>query len=198
MCRWLLATVFSLVVPWAPPAMACTPFDKVMIFFAYGSAEVSSYSMRVIQQAGGGRPGQMLPAACQSFVITGHVDTAEVASSGSHLAISRAEAVGRAVIGSRGGRVVQIEDRPNELLVQTGPDVQEAQNRFAQVKWTLATKGLRRCDPTTKIDPGAPTTTCGTPNYYACYLELEDGTVCNFSNVPNPNPVKYSVIDNRE
>src|SRR5438094_4095038 len=104
----LLAAVFAIALPWSVPAVACSIISEAMIFFAYGSADLNPHALRTIQLAGKGRPGQMLPSACQSFVVTGYVDTAEAATFDPNLAVARAAAVGHALEQQRGGRVVQI------------------------------------------------------------------------------------------
>jgi hypothetical protein len=175
-------------------ALACSYITNTMIFFPFGSAELSPQVMKQIQSMGFGPPGQRLPAGCQSFELVGHTDTAEAAEADGNLSIARAEVVQRALEQQRGGRVVRISGRPDQLLVVTGPAVKEPQNRRVTVQWTSATKGRTRCDPVTENDQSGPLTTCGIPKYAACYFELEDGTVCNFRNVPNPNPAKYSVV----
>jgi hypothetical protein len=59
--------------------------------------------------------------------------------------------------------------------------------RWAVINWSLA-KGRYRCDPAIERKPNS----CGYDTS-SCYWELTDGTICNFNNVPDPNPAKYSV-----
>ncbi len=52
--------------------------------------------------------------------------------------------------------------------------------------------GRLRCDPTSK-NPITPNGANCQTEYTRCYVELEDGTICNYDNVPNPNSAQYSV-----
>jgi len=52
--------------------------------------------------------------------------------------------------------------------------------------------GRTRCDPTSKNPKYVDGANCE-PRYTQCYQQLEDGTVCNYDNVPEPNPTRYSM-----
>ena len=51
----------------------------------------------------------------------------------------------------------------------------------------------RYCDPASKNPRFTNHSGDCEVDYKLCYWQLADGTICNFDNVPDPNPVKYSV-----
>jgi hypothetical protein len=162
-----------------------------MIFFPPDSAELSAQSLSTIWSAGSARIGQRVPAACESFSVVGHIDAAEATRPDSKLDVARADAV-RLALEKRGASVVQVEGRSGqESLVKTAPGVAEPQNRRAIISWSRAAKGRVRCDPATRQQ--AHSAAC-IGEYGACYVELYDGTICNYDGVPDPNPERYSVV----
>lgn len=195
MSRLVRCLFIAMTAAWVPPALACSPATyQFYVFFDLNSAELSSQALSTIWGAGTARNGLRLPAACESFVVIGHTDAAEGAVPGTKLDIVRADAVRRA-LEVRGSRAIQVEGRlSQQLLVLTPPDA-EWRNRRVWLKSTKESGGRARCDPSTINDQTLAPTTCGyPPKYGACYRELDDSTICNFDDVPEPNPERYSVI----
>jgi hypothetical protein len=168
----------------ASAAFACSPAILTPLYFDFGSASLGEkYSRAAL---GNFAFLKSVNPKCAFVVITASADQGE---GGEPLASKRLDAAKRFFIeagflpnniqGDYYGSAVAL---PRDVLRQV----------VFQWRWG---KGKMRCDPATKSDPKEPGTTCGRPNYHACYLELEDGTVCNINNVPDPRPARYSVID---
>jgi hypothetical protein len=136
---------------------------------------------------------QKLPAACKQFVVIGRADRAEAATPKLRIDLARAEAVRRALAQKGIDDGVGVEGRMGELLVPTAPGVKEPQNRNVLVRWDRPTRaeGRLRCGPATKQQAFPPACV---GEYGACYFELNDGTICNYDGVRDPNPQRYSVI----
>jgi hypothetical protein len=179
-------------------ALACSsaagPFS---LFFEFGSAQISAQGRNTIKQVAtiaASKAKAHLPASCERLTILGQADTAEAAVPGGRIDVARAEAVLNALDEQGVPRgLAETEGRMGKKnYVDTGPGVREPQNRNAVVLW-IRGEGRLRCDPATKFMPSEPPSLCG-ETYRECYWELKDGTICNFSDAPSPNPVQYSTI----
>ena len=180
----------------AGSAYACSEYGEALIFFDFKSPQLSVQAMNTLEQAAGvqrRKLEQKLPAACEQFVLIGHADTAEAMTPEVRIDLARAEAVRRALAQKGIDAGIRVEGRMGELLVPTGPGVKEPQNRTVQIKWDQPSRatGHLRCDPATKQQAFPPACV---GEYGACYFELNDGTICNYNGVPDPNPQRYSVI----
>lgn len=132
-----------------------------------------------------------LAPTCERIVVSGFADTAEAAVAGNRIDVNRAETIRDALVnGGVPKDWIETKGMKGTLRIETGPGVREPQNRNAVAAWVWRS-GRYRCDPASK-KAGPPA--CLEGEYRACYLELTDGTVCNFDNVPDPNPQKYSVV----
>jgi hypothetical protein len=74
-----------------------------------------------------------------------------------------------------------------KISLQVGPAPQRVQVNHYGVS------GRSYCDPTSKNPAYVDGANCQ-ERYTRCYVQLEDGTVCNYANVPNPNPVQYPIV----
>jgi hypothetical protein len=162
-----------------------------MIFFDFESVDLSKPQQKAMLEQFQRVLARGLPRRCASVTIRGMTDTAEAATPDKRLGTARAEAVRDAMVRAGYSKDdIKIEGfAGTNLLVPTGPGVREPQNRRAEFDWTYG-KGRFRCDPASKNE--GPFNTCSAA-YNRCYWELTDGTICNFEQVPNPNPATYSV-----
>ncbi len=195
MHRLLILAALMIAARGAGSAYACSGYQEVLVFFDFSSTELSPHAMTTLDQAARASRSklkQKLPATCEQFALTGHADTAEAATPDVRIDLARAEAVRRALVQKGIDGTIRVEGRMGELLVPTGPAVREPQNRNVVVRWNLSRQdtGRFRCDPATK-QQAFPPACIG--EYGACYFELNDGTICNFEGVPDPNPQRYSV-----
>lgn len=172
------------------PASACS-WTSFMIFFDYGSADLNSPRQKSTLEQFQRVVALQLPRKCTSVTVRGMTDTAEAATPDKRLGRARAEAVRDAMV--RAGypkEDIKIDSfEGTNLLVPTEPSVREPQNRRVEFDWVYG-KGRFRCDPASKSE--GPFNTCSEA-YSRCYWELTDGTICNFRQVPSPNPTTYSV-----
>jgi hypothetical protein len=187
--RLLCATLATIVV--ADPAQACMPIVHD-VYFDFGSTEVRlpQHLKTIALFAASSTPARRpLAPKCERIVVSGSVDSAEAQTTGDRLGVARAETVRDALVAA-GVRREWIDIKVGKPEIETGPGVREPRNRRVSADWVWQ-PGTYRCDPASEHTGPAPT--CA-GKYAACYLELADGTVCNFQNVPDPNRRKYSVV----
>lgn len=179
----------------ATAAFASSP-NEVTTFFDYESAEVKAGQQAVILEgwARSNRIGNSrVSEKCEALIVMGFADAAEQDLINRRLEMERAEAV-RGFISRKGGvplhRIVAIGMGKKFYSVKTSSGVKEATNRVTLAHWTW-NKGHWRCDPSSK----SSSPPLGGPShlFHACYLALDDGTVCNPHEVPDANPSRYSV-----
>lgn len=184
---WLLLTGLCLDVG---NARACS-FFVLETFFESGSAEIRGAEQTDPLESFSGRFHELaskVPVQCIGAVVYGYQDSAEATMPGTRMDASRAEAVRKFLVEKGGLPKERIELKPmgDKPFMPTG-NAQERQNRVAATFWKWG-EGRWRCDPESATSPPI----CGR-KFRTCYLELTDGTVCNFDSVRDPNPTKYSV-----
>jgi hypothetical protein len=195
-----LAPTAALLAVMDNAAFACSPAlgPMVLFFFDTGSSAFNRQHESpeaMIKQV---MPRGVSPKCYSLVVVDGHADKAEAMTPEVRVDLARAEAVREALVRAGMPREsIEIAGRmADEPVISTAPGVSEPRNRRVVVSWSQTWgAGRERCDPATLNDQSVrPVTTCGIPKYAACYWELTDGTICNFGDVPDPNPQRYSVI----
>ena len=187
--RWLTVAAIMMTAL-TSSAFACSPIRTYTFFFDFRSTAMFRPTLEFMSR-NLLRPG--LSASCRQYTILGHADTAEANTLEIRVDIERAQAVRDAMVAAGAPQqAIRVEGAmARQLLVPTGPNVREPQNRRVEVTWSEAS-GRRHCDPEVERVEPKVVTTCGGPA--ACYVELSDGTICNFDGVPDPNPQRYSII----
>ncbi|NWH07512.1 MAG: OmpA family protein [Alphaproteobacteria bacterium] len=133
---WVYDTTDLTLPAWEESAAPVTPAPALSVpveitaYFYYESAKLSSESMAVLDQA--------VPKAGAAYLIIGHVDTSEAASSadeGAALSLARAQAVRTRLI-ALGVAEQEMDVRgagAAEPAVVTGPGIKEPLNRRVQI-----------------------------------------------------------------
>src|SRR5207247_1395060 len=159
---------------------ACSPVPPSEVVFAFKSSELSGerYAFNSLRE----RFGKVNPK-CVHFTIWAYSDREEVRASDARLASMRGEAVKRRLveIGFLSQSVTVAAFDGKEPLNDMPPGMGDPQNRLARVEVREST-GTRRCDPEVERAGAGTVGPCGGPA--ACYVELSDGTICNFDDVP--------------
>jgi hypothetical protein len=163
-------------------ANACSPPPTPMLYFGYGTAELKESDVRAV------RNGLLLPASVEPKCVLFEISVTSDPSEGGEQVGSKRLAAAKRLLIDAGFSSSNLKGQQSVTRMAQPRD--SFGIRRAELKWTWA-RGKMRCDPTTKQQPFPPA--CQ-GDYAACYLELEDGTVCNINNVPDPNPTRYSAV----
>ncbi len=167
-------------------AEACSLSQISPVFFDYKSAGVvpstTKSTLRSLQRF------QSVGSKCWMFRVSVISHPEETEAGNDLLGVKRAEAAKNMLVDA-GFPVGNIEARHRIGDRKRPPDPLGWDHR-AEVDWAEA-DGVWRCDPESRNENANP---AACERKYACYLELSDGTVCNFYNVPDPNGRRYSLI----
>lgn len=176
----------------AAHAEACSPVPPTYIYFQSNSAELGKQKGAVDRFKE--RFGKINPK-CVNFRLSVRAESSEANVSDGSLLSNRADAVTRRLVelGFEPGRIRLVrldvlDPRPVEPGKITVPE------SYVKIEDGFS-KGRIRCDPATRNESSHPAACIG--EYRHCYLEMEDGTICNIYNVPDPNPQKYSVTSDK-
>ena len=178
MKRWhLLSMPFCLPFV-AAVAIACSPPLPLVIGFELNSAALS------IQATSALRPVvekvRKYGPKCSSMIVVAATTGGVAGSVESNLDAERVDRI----------KSFLIEQGVGSELIKTSVAGGPPGSRV-QVDWYGAS-GRVLCDPTSKNPDYTGGANCQ-PEYTRCIVQLPDGTVCNFGNVPDPNPARYSV-----
>jgi outer membrane protein OmpA-like peptidoglycan-associated protein len=118
------------VPPPAPPTPTATP-KQFIVFFGFNKSNLTSDAQRVVAEAAAAAKA----SGSASILVTGHTDTVGSNRYNDRLSMRRANAVKDELVrqGIGAGQISAVGKGETELLVQTGDNVKEPQNRRATI-----------------------------------------------------------------
>jgi outer membrane protein OmpA-like peptidoglycan-associated protein len=124
------APVSTYVPPPQPPQPGPQP-KQFIVFFGFNKSNLTSDAQRVVAEAAGAAKSM----GSASILVTGHTDTVGSNRYNDRLSMRRANAVKDELVrqGIGAGQISAIGKGETELLVQTGDNVKEPQNRRATI-----------------------------------------------------------------
>lgn len=120
------------------PAFAqstCMPMDY-RVFFNWNSTEMPPEAEEVVLAMLNGARSRMADGCrIRTVVVTGHVDTSEIAiGAGDRLSTERARGIADIFVRVGAPRnIVNARGMPQDLMMPTGPNVREPMNRHASI-----------------------------------------------------------------
>lgn len=120
----------AVYVPPPPPPMAAAP-KQFIVFFGFNKSNLTSDAQRVVAEAASAAK----QSGSASILVTGHTDTVGSNRYNDRLSSRRANAVKDELVrqGIGAGQITAVGKGETELLVQTGDNVKEPQNRRATI-----------------------------------------------------------------
>ena len=117
--------------PAPPPAPAVQPARQFIVFFGFNKSNLTPEALDVIKEAADAAKSQ----GSASILVVGHTDTVGSNKYNDALALRRSGAVKAGLVaeGVAGGSISTSGKGESELLVQTGDNVKEPQNRRATI-----------------------------------------------------------------
>jgi OmpA-OmpF porin, OOP family len=118
------------VPPPAPPTPTAAP-KQFIVFFGFNKSNLTSDAQRVVAEAAAAAKA----SGSASILVTGHTDTVGSNRYNDRLSMRRANAVKDELVrqGIGAGQITAMGKGETELLVQTGDNVKEPQNRRATI-----------------------------------------------------------------
>lgn len=118
------------VPPPAPPTPTAAP-KQFIVFFGFNKSNLTSDAQRVVAEAAAAAKS----SGSASILVTGHTDTVGSNRYNDRLSMRRAGAVKDELVrqGIGAGQITAVGKGETELLVQTGDNVKEPQNRRATI-----------------------------------------------------------------
>ena len=157
-------------------AGACSPPPPLSIEFTDDSSDLRADTLSSMSSALGGL--RQHGPKCASFAIYAY--SRDESGPSRRLAEDRADKSKSALIN--------FGAKPDLIKTFVRSEVGRRQAELAN----YGVSGRTYCDPTSKNAAYVDGANCQ-PQYTQCYVKLEDGTICNYDAVPDPNPVRYSV-----
>jgi len=155
-------------------AIACTPPPPLTVEFERNSALLQADALSSMNPAL--RELRLFGPKCASFHIYAYDET----ETSRGLTDARANEIKKTLIN--------FGAKPE--LIKTFIERSTARRQIEL--YNYGASGHLHCDPASKNPAYKDGADCQRP-YTRCYVQLEDGTICNYDNVPDPNPVRYSV-----
>jgi hypothetical protein len=176
MKRALVLSVSICLALYETEAIACSPPPPTSIEFERNSTKLQADALPSMVPAL--RELRLYGPKCASFHVHAYAD--DESESSRRLADARANELKRALIN------VGAKSNLIKTFVRS-----TAGNRDVDL-YHFGASGRVHCDPASKNSAYIGGANCQ-PQYTHCYVELEDGTICNYDNVPDPNPKRYSI-----
>jgi OmpA-OmpF porin, OOP family len=120
----------TVYTPPPPPPVAAAP-KQFIVFFGFNKSNLTSDAQRVVAEAASAAKA----SGSASILVTGHTDTVGSSRYNDRLSNRRASAVKDELVrqGIGAGQITTVGKGETELLVQTGDNVKEPQNRRATI-----------------------------------------------------------------